>query len=181
MKNFLPLKIRKLAYNSLVRSHVEYGILAYGSCKGKSLKQLCNLLKKSMRIVCNKKYISHTDPLFGSLEILKFHDLYNLNVSAFMYQYLHKKLPPSFNNMFTPLVAAKRTLNYRLERTKTKRLESLPKVVFPRTWNEIDFETKSSKNIRTFKQKIFVEAITKYNSFKCRRDNCQSCICDATL
>ena len=176
VKNILPLRIRKLAYNSLVRSHIEYGILAYGSCRGKYIQQLCTLLKKSVRIVGKRSYISHTDPIYGTLNLLKFHDLYRLNVSLFMYRYQNLKLPVSFDKMFLPLQAAKRTLNYKLERTKYKYLESLPKVIFPRIWNEINCEYKSSKNIGSFKQKIIADSITEYNSYKCRRKNCPSCL-----
>ena len=71
VKNILPLKIRKLVYNSLIRSHVEYGILAYGGSKGKYVKQLCNLLKKSIRIVSNKEYLAHTASTAWKIRIIE--------------------------------------------------------------------------------------------------------------
>ena len=45
-KNFLPLKARKLAYNSLFRPHLEFGILAWSCALQGKLHQIVNLQKK---------------------------------------------------------------------------------------------------------------------------------------
>ena len=37
MKNVLPLNIRLLVYNSLVRPHIEYGIVTWGGVKKSDL------------------------------------------------------------------------------------------------------------------------------------------------
>ena len=46
-KNFLPLHIRKKIYNSLFKSHLEYGILAWGGVLPSKLKGITNLQKKN--------------------------------------------------------------------------------------------------------------------------------------
>ena len=38
-KNFLPLKIRKTLYNSLFRSHLDYGLLGWGNVASSKLKK----------------------------------------------------------------------------------------------------------------------------------------------
>ena len=38
-KNFLPYKIRKCLYNTLFKSHLEFGILAYGCAQKSKLKK----------------------------------------------------------------------------------------------------------------------------------------------
>ena len=55
-KNFLPLKIRKTIYNSLFRSHAEFGILAWGCSPESKLKKIFTLQKKCMRNVANVGY-----------------------------------------------------------------------------------------------------------------------------
>ena len=45
-KNVLPLKIRKTIYDSLFKSHLEYGIMAWGGAQLGKLKQI-KILQKS--------------------------------------------------------------------------------------------------------------------------------------
>ena len=45
-KNFLPKKIRLNLYNSLFRSHLEFGILSWGSAVPSRLKRIEKLQKK---------------------------------------------------------------------------------------------------------------------------------------
>ena len=45
-RNFLPLNIRKTLYNSLFRSHAEFGILAWGCSPASKLKKIISLQKK---------------------------------------------------------------------------------------------------------------------------------------
>ena len=46
MKNVLPLNIRLLVYNSLVRPHIEYGIVTWGGAKNSKLQKIRSLQKK---------------------------------------------------------------------------------------------------------------------------------------
>ena len=44
-KNLLPVNVRKLIYNSLVKSHIEYGIIAYGGVEKRRLNKIKTLQK----------------------------------------------------------------------------------------------------------------------------------------
>ena len=44
--NMLPLNIRLLLYNSLVRPHIEYGIVTWGGVKNSKLQKIRSLQKK---------------------------------------------------------------------------------------------------------------------------------------
>ena len=103
IKNTLPLKIRKTIYNSLFKSHLEYGFLAWGSATLGKLKQLKILQKKSVRNVANCGYRSHTDPLFKKLEIIKLEDLYTMSLQLFIHQVGNEKVPDSFEGKFLRL------------------------------------------------------------------------------
>ena len=46
IKNILPLNIRLLVYNSLVRPHIEYGIVTWGGVKNSKLQKIRSLQKK---------------------------------------------------------------------------------------------------------------------------------------
>ena len=57
--------------------------------------------KKSVRLVCNKSYNSHTAPLFLKTAIVPFQDLKQVNALCFMYEYTLNRLPSSFNNSWS--------------------------------------------------------------------------------
>ena len=67
------------------------------------------LKKKAIRILSDKGYSQHTDPLFSKFGKLKLSDLHKHNASTFMYKYIKEKLPSSFNGMFAPFVEPNRT------------------------------------------------------------------------
>ena len=100
-KHFLPRKIRLTLYNSLFRSHLEFGLLAWWGLSSNKLLKIINTQKKCVRNVAGKGHRSHTGPIFSSLGLLKFNDMFEYQCSIFMHKYLHNKLPSSFDNKFT--------------------------------------------------------------------------------
>ena len=114
VKHILPLHIRKLVYNSLVRCHIEYSILAFGGCNNKESKTIGTLQKRAVRTVANKSLSAHTDPVFGNLGIMKFDELFQLNTCIFMHKYINNKLPES--DMFKPLSEPNKTKNFYLRK-----------------------------------------------------------------
>ena len=174
-KNILPVDVRKLIYNSLVKSHIEYGILAWGKSSDGKINTLKTLQKKCIRTVSNMKRMSHTDPICGSLKILKFDDLFDLNAKSFMFKYNKRFLPESFNDMFIPLAEPNRTNSYRLELFKFKLLKSFPNVYLPKIWNSMPHDVKNLSKFTTFKNTVKLEIINQYNLFYCNNTNCSSC------
>ena len=79
-KNIIPPPIKKMIFNSLIQSHLNYAIVIWGSAKGKLLDPLEKAQKRAIRIVNNQHYIKHTDPLFASHDCLKIKDMYKLNM-----------------------------------------------------------------------------------------------------
>ena len=89
LKKCMPNYILKIIYSTLILSHCTYGILAWGS----NTSRIFKLQKKAIRIVSNANYISHTEPLFKTLGLLKICDIYKLQVLQSYYQYSHNQLP----------------------------------------------------------------------------------------
>ena len=75
MKNILPTNIMRTLYHSMVHSHMNYGILAWGF----ECSRIVKIQKKLIRIITCAKYNAHTEPLFKAMDILKVDDLSNLN------------------------------------------------------------------------------------------------------
>lgn len=175
VKNILPLQIRKLVYNTLVKSHMEYGIIAWGGCKNSKVQKLFRVQKKIIRNLANDDFVAHTDPLFAKLGVLKFDDCLQLNATTFIYKYFNNKLPNSFTNMFEPLAEPNRTRGLKLERTKYKGLETFPKVFLPKLWNSTPIEIKLSVSTKSFKKNLTIRLLNLYRQFSCNISNCYSC------
>ena len=99
-KNTLPIHIRKTIYNSLIRSHMEFGILSLGNSLAGKLKKIVNIQKKCVRNIAGKHFLSHSDPIYKNLGILKFQDLLQYNQSTFMHKLINGKQPSSFDDFF---------------------------------------------------------------------------------
>ena len=61
-KFYLPLNAKLAIYNSLILSHINYGIHLWGNTN--YLHRLEILQKSAIRLITNSNYIAHTEPLF---------------------------------------------------------------------------------------------------------------------
>jgi hypothetical protein len=89
LKHFLPMKTKILIYSSLILSHLNFGILAWGY----KCNRIVKLQKKAIRILSISKYNAHTEPLFKKLNLLKVEDILKLHELKFYYKYKHERLP----------------------------------------------------------------------------------------
>ena len=174
LKNFIPDYTKCTIYNSLFKSHIEYGSIVWGNTSCSELLRLQKIQKRAVRYISNSKITAHSDPLFAKYKILKFHDLVEINQAVFMYKYVNDKLPPSFNNHFTKLNNFDRSLAFRVEIIKNSKLKNLPSYSFPKMWNDIPLETKRIQSLNMFKKALKNSLLDKYN-MKCTASNCISC------
>ena len=54
-----------------------------------------------IRTIAKTTFDAHTDPIFQNLGILKFHDIYLIQLGLFMYSYQNHTLPLKFHCKFT--------------------------------------------------------------------------------
>ena len=67
-------------YNSLIITHMLYGILLWG--KLDNVDKIAKLQKKAIRTISFRP-IAHTEPLFKTFNLLKFYDIYTLKLMIF--------------------------------------------------------------------------------------------------
>ena len=97
IRRLIPQFVLKTIYNSLILSHLCYGILIWGWDSARLLK----LQKKAVRLIVNAKYNAHTDPIFRKLDMLKMKDIYMWSCAKFYYKFKKCSLPHYFKNFFT--------------------------------------------------------------------------------
>ena len=110
LKNCMENKLLISIYYSLVYSHLNYGIQAWGSASSTDLEKILTLQKKAVRIMSGVQYfqiygqppgpLPSSEPLFNNLKILKIDDIYKLNIANFVYATLNKDSPILFHNWF---------------------------------------------------------------------------------
>ena len=175
VKRIVPFDIKKLIYDTLIKSYLEYGILSWGNAKGTKLKKIINLQKKAVRIISDKQHKAHSQPLFASLNILRFDDLQNMKLNEFMYKHFHSKLPNSLHSLFVPLSVNNRSASYKIDRPKNECVNNFPSITFPRNWNKIDINLKKLESFTSFRKKLCMNYRLKYLEFRCTSNDCYSC------
>ena len=90
---FLSTKTSRTLHFSLVYPYLFYCNLVWASTYRTNLIRLEILQKRVIRTIAKTTYDAHTDPIFQNLGILKFHDIYLIQLGLFMYSYQNHTLP----------------------------------------------------------------------------------------
>ena len=94
LKNYLPLFILSTMYFSMVHSHLNYGLFAWGFDSNRIIK----LQKRCVRIITRSTYNAHTQSLMKQLNILSVPDMLLLNSMKFYYEYKRNEVPDYFTS-----------------------------------------------------------------------------------
>ena len=99
LKHMLPTCNLRSLYFALINSHLSYGCQLWGNTFDKHLHKLKVQQKKAIRIVCHALYNSPATPLFSQVQILKFEDLYKLQLNQFMFKLYHQTITAPLANI----------------------------------------------------------------------------------
>jgi hypothetical protein len=142
--------------------------------------------KKAIRLVADKKFNAHTEPLFKSLEILNFNDLISFFNLQFMQQYSQGFLPSSFNNIWLNnaerygenfVLSLRNRDNLYIPFARLQSSFIQPYVNLPRSWSRFDDENiKILRNKPEFNgelKKFFLKKLSE--NIRCNRLLCPTC------
>ena len=111
LRCYLDPKLLRNIYFSIVYSHLSYGIEAWGSACTSDLEKILILQKKAVRILIGNRYfqiygeqaapLPRAEPLFKTLEILKFDDIFKTCIANFVFSTLAHETPAVFWDWFT--------------------------------------------------------------------------------
>ena len=167
LKFFIPERILRTLYCTLVLPYINYGILIWGKACKTYLEKIHKLQKWAVRIISNSHYRSHSAPLFQKHNILNVYDSYKLELGVFMYQYVNGSLPISFNAFFTKLsdihnYDTRNKSNYNPTRYKKVFADKAIRTMGPILWNSLDKNIKKSKSTIHFRKLYKSSLISNY-------------------
>ena len=90
-------------YYALIHSLLIYGIEVWSQTYPSHLKPIFTLQKKAIRIITFSEPHSRSEPIFKSLNIVKFLDLVDLHILKFVYLWENKQLPSCFYDFYNSL------------------------------------------------------------------------------
>ena len=170
----------------MVLPYLQYCLINWGNFEGdrnKGLRDgLLSLQKTFVRIITGSHRLSHADPLFANLGILKIADLYSHNLRVFSFK-LHKKMLPSgVSSMFEEISHAHNTRGASSSPFVIHSDSSSIKAIAPRVWIQLDQldrklkpdqKLKTSPSIASFKERSKRGLLGSYEV--CRVRGCLSC------
>ena len=96
LKRHVPIYVLRMLYNALILPHIQYSILCWGYKGNRVIK----LQRRAIRVITRSKYNAHTDPLFKTLNLLKFEDILKINGLRIYYKLVNGTLPKYISDMF---------------------------------------------------------------------------------
>ena len=154
VKHFISTSLMKILYYSMVYPYLTYGIALWGSTFQCHIHKLKVLQKKAIRCISGAKYNAHSDPIFKQLSILKFDDIYKLNVANIMLTYVREELSIPLQSIFrfdrnTHAFNARLHDNkYRIESKRWRTIVASQSILYqgPKIWNDIRLKYYLKKN-----------------------------------
>ena len=169
IKYVLPEHHRHLIYNSLIESHLTYGIHLWGYTQKQHLHALTIQQKKAVRHITNSSYNAHTDPLFKHCNIMKLPDLTKLHSLKLMHRVINAVAPPEIQKLFpqtpqiTPMHTRQIAINIPLFRSPSCQNTILyhgPKLIHTLTPT---LKTQLHTSLKCFSKHYKQNAISIYN------------------
>jgi hypothetical protein len=174
-KKQLPSETRVLLYESLIRSHLLYGLQIWGNSNCREMNKLRTMIKKCLRLIDDGKV--HTKPVQRKYGILDLKDEYKRSLRSFSWDVYNKIAPKAIQDDFELANTRQLRVNKKVKETRFKdellKEQMLGKI--EKTINALSLmELRESKRkmIRNFRE----QQINKYpERVVCVNIGCKEC------
>ena len=168
LKNAVPSNILFMIYNALLMSHLNYGLLAWGTAPKLYVDRILLIQKRALRSVFSLNFRSHTTNVFFVNKTLKIHDLYLFQLGILMFQTHESKLPISLSYLFLKNskihnYSTRQQNLFHLPRKRTKFAQNTVFYTGPKFWNNLPLHIKSSPSLPIFKRRLKLHLLAPYN------------------
>jgi len=166
-KPWLSENATKTLYYAVFQSHINYGLILWGSAAKKHMNKIWILQKKAIRILASTLYNAHTNPLFHKLRILKIWDIYHVQLAQFMFKMYRKELPK-------PLLE-RHVINFQIHEHYTRNCNNPRKILIKTStaskaiyyqatciWYNINNEMKHIPEYSVFSNKLKTHLLSQY-------------------
>ena len=100
MRRYLCEKTMTLLYHALIKTHLLYAILIWGSTCSTYKNRLGLIQNSAVRAIAGFHRQQHISPAYSKLGILKLDDLYKSEIANFMFSYSNNTLPKPLQSLF---------------------------------------------------------------------------------
>ena len=179
LKNYLPLFILRTMYFSMVHSHLNYGLFAWGF----DSKRIIELQKRGVRIITRSTYSAHTQPLMKKLNILSVPDILLLNSMKFCYKYKRSEVLDCFTSFNLHTQGSTHDYNthqrddIRTNRVRINLTEKCLRNYLPKTINYLPNQILNridTNSMDGFACAVKHHLISKYG-MECQNESCYVC------
>ena len=166
-KKYLEKGELLLLFNAFFKSHINYSIPYLSACSASTINDIQKVEKKAIRIVENKSYREHSAPLFKQNKILPINESMTLYIATFMFKVHILSQPNAIIELWDKAIDRRRDIsNTRHLRNYNEFDFNLPaninfqhlskqqKFLFPKTFNDLDLDIKSSVTKNEFINKL---------------------------
>jgi hypothetical protein len=180
----------KTLYFSLFHCHLIYAIEIWSNVPPSLLKPLISKQKATIRIISNKSYNAHTEPLFKALSILPLPKLITHFNTKFFHAFHYNTLPSAFTNTWVTTLEQRyidgnpqhihnlrNNDDYYITPSRTNFISRFPFFHLPLTWNELPANLKDIPNKNLFintMKKFLLESLSEIPI--CNRLLCPACL-----
>lgn len=183
LKHVYPKSVLLMLYNTLVVSHFNYCLLAWGASIYEN-HRIHKLQKRALRTITCNDFLAHTEHICKNLGLLKVTDMFRINVWKFYFKLMNNLLPPYFDQMkpVLPIVCNFHDIRrptYHLPKIKHKFAECLLKYQLIKLLNDEYGNILITSKVHThsfvsFKYFIKGTTLATYQD-DCHIHNCYSC------
>ena len=136
---------------------------------------LLTLQKRFVRILTGSHPISHADPLFAQLGVLKIDDLFNQRVRVCSYQLFKNQLPCGVASLFDKNEHGHNTRGARSNIYVGHSVACSIKNIAPKCWNALPRDLRDCPSLASFKERSKLDLLRPYARFVCDVRGCLSC------
>ena len=160
LKHYVPLKTLTCLYRSFVECYLNYCTVVFGKTFQAHIYKLEVAQRKCIRIIAGLPPLSHSDPIFCNLRLMKFKDIYKYQLGVYMFKNIG-----SFESSFRVNPYNTRSGDYyapglhRLTLTQNQSIQYQGPIV----WEEIPLAIKQCPSLASFKYNYRSHLISGYN------------------
>ena len=164
---YFPKCILKMIYNSIVLPYLYYGIIIWGNASLNRINRVIKLQKRAIRIIYHAPYLAHTAPIFYSLKILSFTDMFLFQTCIFMYLCYNRQLPESLLKYFQlnrniHSYGTRNASNFHLPKVRTQLYQKSLFYQGPIAWNSLPPTIQKSNSVNILKSSFRKYLLEKY-------------------